>query len=78
MERMNILYQSKPCYDIVFTDSFADLANELSLLSENKRKACIVTDSNVDKLYGEEVQKLLEGNCQKVAKYAFPARLRKP
>ena len=41
MERMNILYQSKPCYDIVFTDSFADLANELSLLSENKRKACI-------------------------------------
>ena len=59
MERMNILYQSKPCYDIVFTDSFADLANELSLLSENKRKACIVTDSNVYSLYANQVKEAI-------------------
>ena len=73
MERMNILYQSKPCYDIVFTDSFADLANELSLLSENKRKACIVADSNVYSLYANQVKEAIEGAFERVIIYQFPA-----
>lgn len=72
-QRLPILYQKKPCYDIVFAKDFQGLLEELKELEVSNRRLCIVTDSNVDKLYGEEVQKLLEGNCLKVAKYAFPA-----
>lgn len=72
-QRLPILYQKKPCYDIVFAKDFQGLLEELKELEVSNRRLCIITDSNVDKLYGEEVQKLLEGNCLKVAKYAFPA-----
>ena len=72
-QRLTILYQKKPCYDIVFAKDFQGLLEELKELEVSNRRLCIITDSNVDKLYGEEVQKLLEGNCLKVAKYAFPA-----
>lgn len=73
MERLPILYQNKACYDIVFTDSFSELANELSALSENKRKACIVTDSNVAGLYVEEVKNAIESVFDKVIIHEFPA-----
>ena len=72
-QRLPILYQKKTCYDIVFAKDFQGLLEELKELEVSNRRLCIVTDSNVDKLYGEEVQKLLEGNCMKVAKYTFPA-----
>ena len=61
-QRLPILYQKKPCYDIVFAKDFQGLLEELKELEVCNRRLCIVTDSNVDKLYGEEVQKLLEGN----------------
>lgn len=72
MERLNIMYQKKPCYDIVFTQSFEDLRTELEALGCESRRICIVTDSKVDELYGEEVLGLLSGHCLKAVKYAFP------
>lgn len=72
MERLNIMYQKKPCYDIVFTQSFEDLRTELEALGCESRRICIVTDSKVDELYGKEVLGLLSGHCLKTVKYAFP------
>uniref|UniRef100_UPI0040568679 3-dehydroquinate synthase n=1 Tax=Acetatifactor sp. TaxID=1872090 RepID=UPI0040568679 len=72
-QRLPILYNKKPCYDIVFSKSFDELLEELQELGADKRRFCIVTDSNVDKLYGEELVNLLSGNCVKVVKYVFPA-----
>ncbi len=79
-ERLPIMYNKKPCYDIVFTQSFRELAGELQGLyggpeqqGLESRKICIVTDSTVDGLYGGQVQEQLEGICRKVVKYAFPS-----
>lgn len=72
MERLTIQYNKKPCYDIVFTQSFGELCTELKSLGCENRRICIVTDSKVDELYGEEVLGLLKGVCSKAVKYVFP------
>ena len=72
-QRLPVLYNKKPCYDIVFQQSFDGLWEELEELGASEKKLCIVTDSRVDELYGAQVSELLEGKCRKIVKYAFPA-----
>ncbi|MCM1189018.1 MAG: 3-dehydroquinate synthase [bacterium] len=72
-ERLSILYNKKPCYDIVFDRSFDGLWEELSNLGCETKKLCVVTDSKVDGYYGNEVLELLAGKCRKAVKYVFPA-----
>lgn len=72
-ERLNILYEKKPCYDIVFSTDFNELLSELNALKTNERKICVITDSTVAGLYGEEITKLLNGNCKKNVLFSFPA-----
>ena len=72
-QRLPVLYNKKPCYDIVFQKSFDGLWEELEELGAAEKKLCIVTDSTVDELYGAQVSELLEGKCRKIVKYAFPA-----
>lgn len=71
-ERLPILYDKKPCYDIVFTQSFEELLPELQDLGCENRRICIVTDTKVDELYGDEILGRLQGKCLKALKYAFP------
>lgn len=71
-ERLPILYNKKPCYDIVFTKSFDELWDELKKLGCENRRICIVTDSKVDEIYGDCVLELLDGRCLKAVKFAFP------
>ncbi len=71
--RLEVKYQNKPCYDIVFDKDFEGLAAELERLEVTGKKACIVTDSNVEPLYAEEVKKLLEQVFGKVLVYVIPA-----
>lgn len=71
-ERMSVLYNKQPCYDIVFTKDCGELAEELAALECGTKKLCVITDSKVDELYGEEVLRLLEGKCVKAVKYVFP------
>ena len=54
--KINVLYQNKPCYDIYIEDSFGALADALEPFALTDRKVCIITDSNVDPLYGAEVE----------------------
>ena len=42
-ERLTVSYENKPCYDIVLTNGFAELAEELKERYQDK-KLCIVTD----------------------------------
>lgn len=72
-QRLPVLYNKKPCYDIVFARDFEGIIEELTTLGAENKRLCIVTDSNVDKLYGEELKSLLNGKCLKVSKYVFPA-----
>ena len=73
VERMTILYEKKPCYDIVFSQDFTALAEELEGLGVQNRRICIVTDSTVEKLYARQLQELLEGRCAKLTVFSFPA-----
>ena len=72
-QRLPVSYNKKPCYDIVFSQSFAGLWEELTELGAEEKRLCIVTDSTVDALYGEEVLALLTENCRKAVKYVFPS-----
>lgn len=72
-QRLPVLYNKKPCYDIVLEQNFDGLLEELRTLDAGKRRLCIVTDTNVDKLYGNSLAELLTDNCLKVSKYVFPA-----
>ena len=72
-QRLPILYNKKPCYDIVFSHTFEELPQELQDLGVEKRKVCIYTDSNVEKLYAKQIQELLEPVCRKVILFSFPA-----
>lgn len=69
-----IEYNGKHCYDIKIThdfDAFSGLLHELGMSS---KRLCIVSDSNVDALYGDTLQAhLIAGNCTNVFRFVFPA-----
>ncbi len=71
--RLPILYDKKPCYDIVFELSFDKLGEELTQFDIENKKIAIITDSNVGNLYGEEIAGILSSCCKKVVTYTFPA-----
>lgn len=72
-ERINILYEKKPCYDIVFDTGFAALSEEMNALFGKERKICIITDSNVAKLYLEAVKENLKDVAKDVVSFVFTA-----
>ncbi len=71
--KINVLYQNKPCYDIWIEDSFDALTDALEPLALADRKVCIVTDSNVDPLYGIQVEEMIRAISGECARYVFPA-----
>ena len=73
MDRLTVNYQDKPCYDIVFTTDFSDLSNEISALGFEGRKIAVITDTNVGKIYGEEVLKCLSNISDTTVIYEIPA-----
>lgn len=72
MERLTVAYQKKPCYDIVFTDSFNSLKEEIENLGGKEKKICIITDSKVDEIYGNQVLQIVSECCKKAVKFVFP------
>ncbi len=71
--RMTINYEKKPCYDIVFTDDFALLADELAALGIEERKLAVICDTNTERLFAGTIVSELTGHCKKVIVHAFPA-----
>lgn len=72
-QRLTINYNKKPCYDIVFSQNFEGLTEELEALGTKEHKLCIITDSQVGDLYIKQILPLLEGVCQKAVVFTFPA-----
>lgn len=72
-DRLNVTYNKKPCYDIVYRRDFGDLWAELEPLGAADKRICIVTDSTVDGLYGSAVLDCIAGKCLKAVKYVFLA-----
>ena len=60
-------------YHIYLEDSFEQLPERIKELEPENRRICIVTDSNVQPLYGEQIQNLLKDCCKEVSVYTIPA-----
>ncbi len=71
--RLQIMYDKKPSYEIVLEASFENLAKELEAFEIADKTLCIITDSNVEKLYGEEVLRAVRPHCRKAVMYTLPA-----
>lgn len=71
--KITVNYEEKPCYDIELQQDFGKLPEKLKELGYEDRKVCIVTDSNVGKLYLEELTELLEPLFAKCVSYVFDA-----
>lgn len=72
-QRLPVLFQKKPCYDIVYNQSFDGLWNELEVLEVREKRLCIITDTNVSKLYGSEISQIIQDKCLKTSLYTIPA-----
>lgn len=70
---ITVHYDSKPIYDIMIEHDFFKLPECINNLGIKKRKLCIITDSNVGKLYCKAVQSELEKTDNIVISYVFEA-----
>ena len=74
LKSLPIYYNGALCYTIELHNSFLGFAESLKELQLTGRRLCIVSDSNVDTLYGNEVQTLLlQNGFQTVIRFVFPA-----
>jgi len=74
LKNLPILYNGTHCYNIELHNSFLGLKDSITELQMSGKRLCIVADSNVDALYGDEVQNLLENtDLNLVCRFVFPA-----
>ncbi len=60
-------------YDIRIESSFGQLQDSLAQLADSGRRICLISDSNVWPIYGEEVEKILSGCFRSVCTCILPA-----
>ena len=60
-------------YRIFPSDSFSDLALRMKELGSMDCRVCVVTDSNVEKLYLQDVQDALKDSCRELTSFTIPA-----
>lgn len=72
-ETLEINYEGKPLYNIVFDFNFERLSDEISGLGYSYRRIAVITDSNVSKLYLDEVTDKLSKITDKVYSFVIPA-----
>ncbi len=74
MKNITVNYQNKPCYDIKIRNDFSELAASIkAAASKSYGRVCVVTDSNVEKLYLEDVKSALAKEFETVISFAFEA-----
>ena len=72
-DRLTVHLNGEPVYDIVMTQDFNGLQEEVRKHVSASGKLCIVTDSTVSELYLREVAEILASCCSSVISYVFPA-----
>lgn len=70
-QRMTVNYNKKPCYDIVFSQSFDGLLEELEVFGIKNLKICIMADSVVASLYADIILDLIQNKCKKAVLFTF-------
>lgn len=64
-KRITINYEKKPCYDIVFTEDFELLTDELAVFDIEEKKLAVICDTNTERLFADAVVSKLTGHCKK-------------
>lgn len=70
---ITVHYNNQPIYDILLENSYARLVKELNKLGTDNLKICIVSDTNVSKLYLEELIHIVKNHGQVVETFVFKA-----
>jgi len=70
---ITVHYNNQPIYDILLENSYAQLLEELNELGTDNLKICIVSDTNVSKLYLEELIHIVKNHGQVVETFVFKA-----
>lgn len=70
-QTLEVLYNKKPCYNIIIENSFDKLGEEFEKLDITDKKLCIITDSIVGSIYLNEVMNLLRPICKNVVSFTF-------
>lgn len=72
-KRLTVSMDGKPIYEIVLETNFSILKDELLKLGCDKKKICIVTDSNVAPLYLDDIAAIASKSSRYVTSYTIPA-----
>ena len=70
---LDISYKNNGSYQVVISRDYKDLASYVKDLFPNLKRICIISDSNVSKLWLDEVRNGLEGTCEKITDHVFEA-----
>ena len=70
-KRLAVQAEGKHVYDIVIRESFAGLPDELKAYDIDKKKLCIVTETNVASFYLDQVKSILEPACSRLEVFRF-------
>lgn len=70
---LTVNQNKKPIYNIRLENSYDNLLQIFDRVNYSGRKICIVTDTNVEKLYLNNVKKILKNEASKVETFIFPA-----
>jgi len=72
-QRLSVMYDKKPCYDIVITKGFEEIKEEIAQFVDKSKKVCIISDSIVAPLYAEGLPGIVKEFASSVCTYAIPA-----
>lgn len=72
-QMITVNYENKPCYDIMLEPDFNRLAMAIGNLDMKDRRFMIITDSNVGRIYLDELIDILTPIAKAVASYTFEA-----
>ncbi|MDC7295223.1 MULTISPECIES: 3-dehydroquinate synthase [unclassified Butyrivibrio] len=70
---LTVNYENKPCYDIIIDNSFDGLAAAVEQIGKKGRKIAIITDTNVEPLYADDIAAKLSKISDKVIIHAISA-----
>ncbi len=71
--KLEVNRNGKFYYSIWLEPDFVRLPAALEELQVSDRKLCVVTDTSVAELYGEQLQAILKGCCREVSLFVFSA-----
>ena len=68
-----VTVNGKQAYTIIIREDFSQLKDCVKEITVGEGRICIVTDSNVEKLYAPSVLDLLKDTCKEISLYTIPA-----